>query len=398
MGISVLSPDINESFVEFAVVPDKENPDNRKAPIRFGMAAIKNVGTGAVEEILRARKECDKFEDLSQFLSCVNPRVVNKKALESLIKAGGFDRFGDRSELLHNMEIMLAYANRVQKDASSGQTDLFGNLIEEDSSHLKPQLTLETAVVKYNTREQLLWERELLGLYLSQHPLDMFTAFLEEQCAPLKELKKEHDGKTVTIGGVVTDMREIMTKKGDKMAFVKIEDKSGEIEAILFPRTYQTTMGLWERDKIVLVHGKVNARDRDGKLTDELKILVDDGREITAEQAAAYKATGRKPKVPKGGKRKSSALAMRGPGAKAVDEQMLVAEKVYIRLSDTSNSEILMALKQAIDENRGSTDVVLVLGPDTSKQAIKLPTGMNNAEPALSKLQQLVGAENVKVR
>jgi DNA polymerase-3 subunit alpha len=400
MGIAVLNPDVNESFVEFAVVPDKEDPDNRRAKIRFGMAAIKNVGTNAVEEIIRARSEQGgKFDSLEQFLSHVNTRIANRKTLESLVKAGGFDRYGDRSELLHNMDNMLAYASRIQKEANTGQTDLFGNLVDEDSEHLKPQLTLEAAVVKYNTREQLLWERELLGLYLSQHPLDMFSDYLSEQCMPLKELAKGHDGKPVIVGGVVTDMREILTKKGDKMAFVKLEDKTGEVEVILFPRTYQTTTGVWERDKIVMIRGKVNARDRDGQPTDDVKILVDDGREITAEQAQAYQATGRKKAVPKAAK-KLKPMAMKGPGAKAADEETPAApmEKVYIRLQDAGNNELLMSLKKAIDENRGPNEVILVLGPDASRQAIKLPVGFNSAETSLSKLQQLVGAENVKVR
>lgn len=394
MGISVLSPDVNESFVEFAVVPDKENPDNRRAPIRFGMAAIKNVGTGAVEEILRARKETGRFKDLSQFLTSVNCRIANRKALESLVKAGAFDRFGDRSQLLHNMDAMLSYAQRVQKEANSGQVDLFGEM--DDTADYKAQLSLEPASITYNQREQLLWERELLGLYLSQHPLDMFTSFLEEQTLPLNQLKAEHDGKNVTVGGVITDMREILTKKGDKMAFVKLEDKSGETEAILFPSTYQQTLGVWERDRIVLIRGKVNARDRDGKQTDEIKIMVDDAREITAEQAQAYQPRGRKPKVPKVVKKK--AIAMKGPGAKAADEVTPPPERVYIRLADAGDSSILLALKQTIDEHQGPTDVILVLGPDASRQAIKLPSGMNNAEAGLSKLQQLVGADNVKVR
>jgi DNA polymerase-3 subunit alpha len=396
MGISVLSPDINESFVEFAVVPDKESPDNRKAPVRFGMAAIKNVGTGAVEEILRARTECGKFESLDQFLSCVNPRIANRKALESLVRAGAFDRFADRSQLLHNMDTMLAFAQRVQKDANSGQVDLFGSM--EDVTEYKPQLSLEPAAITYNARDQLLWERELLGLYLSQHPLDMYGALLEEQTMPLNTLKAEHDGKNVIIGGVISDMREILTKKGDKMAFVKIEDKFGETEAILFPSTYQQTIGVWERDRIVLVRGKVNARDRDGRQTDDIKIMVDDAREITPEQAAAYQSTGRKKKVPKAAKKTSRVASMKGPGAKAADEVTPPPERVYIRLTDAGNNEVLMELKKTIDENQGSTDVVLVLGPDAAKQAIKLPNGMTSSEPALSKLQQLVGADNVKVR
>ncbi len=413
MGISVLAPDVNESFVEFAVVPDKTNPDNRLTAIRFGMAAVKNVGTGAVEEILRARKECDKFEDLEQFLSYVNPRTVNRKALESLIKAGAFDRLsgsadhphGDRSKLLHNLDIMLAYANRVQKAHNSGQVDLFGDAI--DTVAFKPQLSLETPVQTHNTREQLLWERELLGLYLSQHPLDMYIDLLAEQTVPLNELKAAHDGKAVTIGGVVVDMREIVTKKGDKMAFVKIEDKFGETEVILFPSTYQQTIGIWERDHIILMHGKVNARDREGKLTDEIKILVDDAREITYDQAQAYKARGRKKAVPKPTKL-SKLPVMKGPGAKAaavkpstIDAAPPSAlpnpERVYIRLADAYDNDTLLLLKAVIDAHQGTTDVVLVLGADNQKQIIKLPVGMNKDQSALEHLQSLVGAENVIV-
>ncbi len=414
MGIAVLPPDVNESFVEFAVVPDPENPDNRKASIRFGMAAIKNVGTGAVEEILRARKACGRFEDLEQFLSQVSPKVCNKKALESLVKAGGLDCFttsSERSKLLHNLEVMLAYANRVQKAATSSQVDLFGEL---DESHaFKPLLTLEAPAVVHNSRDQLLWERELLGLYLSQHPLDMYTDLLEEQTVPLSELKKTHDGKSVTVGGVVVDMREIMTKKGDKMAFVKIEDKFGECEVILFPSTYQQTIGIWERDHIILMHGKVNARDREGRLIDEIKILVDDAREITYDQAQAYKARGRKKAIPKPTKL-NKLPAMKGPGARAATEgsqssgrgaggdedaptQATAPERVYIRIGPAHDNSLLMSLKQTIDEHQGSTEVVLVLGADNNKQVIKLPTGMTKAEPALERLQALVGAENVRI-
>ncbi|HEX8182364.1 MAG TPA: DNA polymerase III subunit alpha [Candidatus Saccharimonadales bacterium] len=407
MGIAVLPPDVNESFVEFAVVPDPENPDNRLAPIRFGMAAIKNVGTGAVEEILRARKVCDKFDDLEEFLGCVNIKTCNKKAMESLVKAGAFDRYGDRSKLMCNLELMLAYANRVQKAQNSSQVDLFGESV--DGIDLKPQLDLEAATTIYNSREQLLWERELLGLYLSQHPLDMYTDILEEQTVPLTELKAAHDGKSVTVGGVVVDMREITTKKGDKMAFVKIEDKFGDIEVILFPSTYQQTIGIWERDHIILMHGKVNARDREGKLTDELKILVDDAREITFEQAQAYKARGRKKAIPKPLKGKQL-VALKGPGAKAAaaaptrtsgeesgPPSPVAPERVYIRLLSANDNATLMSLKQAIDEHRGSTEVVLVLGADNQKQIIKLPVGMAKELPALERLQSLVGRENVKV-
>jgi DNA polymerase-3 subunit alpha len=394
MGIAVLQPDVNESFVEFAVVPDPKNPDNRKAPVRFGMNAIKNVGTGAVEEMLRARKLEGEFTALEDFFAKVNVRVVNRKALESLVKAGAFDRFGERSLLLHNLEVMLAYGNRLQKEANSGQVDLFGAL-GDDEAIPKPQLTLEKAAQIFTSREQLLWERELLGLYLSQHPLAMFEAFLNEQTIPLKELKPSHDGRAVTIGGAIADIREITTKSGSKMAFIKMEDQLGEIELILFPSAYQQTLGLWERDRVVLVRGKASAKDRDGNLGDEVKIMVDDAREITAEQATNYQATGKKVKTP--APKKASAVSVTRAKT-ATSESPDRDPRVYIRLADSSNQQLLLSIKRLLDQATGSTEVVLVLGPAADKQIIKLPVGIKNEGDVLAQLKELVGAENIKLQ
>lgn len=400
MGINVLSPDVNESFHEFAVVPDPDNPDNRKADIRFGMDAIKNVGAGAVEEIIRARTEDGKFETLEDFVEHVNVRIANRKALESLIKAGGFDRFGDRSTLLHNLDTILAYGQRLAKERASGQTDLFGNIIDDAANH-KPTLKLDAPPAKLTPRELLTWERELLGLYLSQQPLEAFSVLLSEQTMPLNSLKPEHDGKVVVVGGAITDAREILTKNGQKMAFVKLEDEFGETELILFPSTYQQTTGLWERDRVVIVRGKVNAKDRDGNLTSEVKILADDAREVTHEQAAAYQPTGRKQrelKVPRG--KKGSVLKAAVSAAKAqkseMAEQAPKPARVYIRLAKSDDHAMLQSLKSAIDDARGETEVVLVLGE--AKQPVRLPTRMSSSPEVLDRLQTLVGAGNVVVQ
>jgi len=385
MGITVLPPDVNESFVEFAVVPGSEQ-------IRFGMAAIKNVGTGVVEEIIRARDE-GNFISLEDFLSRVNSRVVNRKPLESLIKAGAFDRFADRSTLLHNLDLMLAFAARLQKQATSGQTDIFGD--SPDTALPRTQLELQAAPAVISNHEQLLWERELLGLYLSQHPLEMFETILGEQTVPLNTITADHDGKHVSIGGAISDFREITTKNGQRMAFVKLEDRFGEIEIILFPNSYQQTVGLWERDRVVLVRGKVSSRDRDGNSTGEVKITVDDAREITAEQAAAYEATGKKPKTPKARAAKAIAQARVSP-AGAPDKTL--PERVYVRLINTQDQQMLVSLKQTIDRHQGETEVVLVLGEAASKQAIKLPMGIDRASDGLTKLQELVGADNLVIQ
>lgn len=386
MGINVLPPDVNESFVEFSVVPDG---DNRRSDIRFGMAAIKNVGTGAVEEILRAR-ETGAFESLEDFFERVNTRVVNRKALESLMRAGAFDRFGDRSYLLHNLDVMLAYGQRLAKERASGQADLFGGAVVDVA---KPQLKLETAVTPIPVRDQLIWERELLGLYLSQHPLQAYETFLQEQTIALNTLKPVHDGRPVTIGGAVLDMREITTKNGKKMAFVKLADLSGELELILFPGIYQTTIGIWERDRVVLVKGKINAKDRDGKVTEDIKILVDDAREVTHEQASAYQPTGKKRVTPKPVKKVAAAVAMAGRAA-----QQRTDARVYIRMIDSQNQQALLSLKQALDTYMGETEVVLVIGAETQKQIIRLPARVSASDDCLLSLKEIAGPTNVIVQ
>jgi DNA polymerase-3 subunit alpha len=382
MGIAVLPPDVNESFVEFAVVPET-------GAIRFGMNAIKNVGTGAVEEILRAREENGPFASLEDFLTHVTMRIVNRKTLESLIKAGAFDRFGDRSTLLHNLDMIVAYGQRLQKQAASGQTDLFGNLIE-DVTTAKPQLTLADPPAKFSPRELLGWERELLGLYLSQQPLEAFSALLAEQTVPLNTLQAGHDGKAVTIGGSIADSREITTKNGQKMAFVRIADEFGEIELILFPSIYQQTLGLWERDRVVIVRGKVNAKDRDGNLQEEVKVLVDDAREVTHEQAAAYQPTGKKPRTPKA---KTAQLAVRSAGA--VSQK---AARVYIRLQKSDDHDMLLMLKRTIDAQTGDCEVVLVLGADNARQIVRLPSRIRSDQDSLKLIQDIVGEPNVKLQ
>lgn len=381
MGIQVLPPDVNESFLEFAVVPDKKQ-------IRFGLNAIKNVGTAAVEEILRAREIDGQFSSLEDFASKVSVRTVNRKALESLIKAGAFDGLADRVVLLGNLDAFVAYAQRLQKEATSGQTDLFGDV---EGIKVVPKLTLETAVEQHNSREQLLWERELLGLYLSQHPLQAFEDFLREQSVPINEITPGHDGKAVTVAGAISDVREITTKKGQKMAFVRIADMNGETELILFPNAYQQTTGIWERDQVVLVQGKVNAKDRDGNPSDEVKVMVDDAREVTVEQAQAYQAKGKTKKAPKPSKPKVA------PKPRDIEQASMPGmERVYIRLKDSNDQELLLSLKETIDAHHGETEVVLVLGDN--KQAVKLPSRVNRDDKVLEKLHALVGADNVKVQ
>lgn len=377
MGIQVFPPDVNESFVEFAVVPGKQ------PQVRFGMAAIKNVGTGAVEAILEARKD-GEFTSLENFVSRVNVSVVNRKALESLARAGAFDRFEDRSTILHNMDTVVAYGQRLHKQRQLGQTDLFGGMAMDDAA--KPDLALTVPPAPFTPRELLTWERELLGIFLTQQPLEAFAALLAEQTVPLNTLTPEHDGKPVTVGGSIAEFREITTKNGQKMAFVKIEDQFHETELILFPSVYQQTIGLWERDRIIIARGKINAKDREGNATTDVKVMVDDAREVTHEQATAYQPTGKKPRTPKAGKPKTKPKST---------VQSTDPSRVFVRLMSSSDQDKLRAIKSVIDTHKGDAQLVLVVGSDDTKQVIRLPGGIDQAA-ALTNLQEIVGAENVK--
>lgn len=376
MGIEVLPPDVNESFVEFAVVPGKKQ-------VRFGMNAIKNVGTGAVEEILTARKKDGSFVSIEDFFGKVNSRLVNRKTVESLIKAGAFDRFEDRALLLNNIDLLLAYSSKLQKQLDSGQVDLFGQEGDGPTQHMNLKLEPGEEIPQ---RDQLQWERDLLGIYLSQNPLQSYKTILEEKALPLSYVSPDYDNRTIQTGGIVIEMKEIMTKNGQKMAFVKISDEKNEKEAILFPSVYQQTVGLWERDRVVLLKGKVSCRDKNGETNGEAKLIVDEAREVTLEQAQAYQETGKTPKQPKTQNLK--------PDDKNTNEQ----QRVYIRVPDSKNHKLLTELKQVVDNHIGSTEIVLVVGPDETRQAIKLPVRIDPKKQVLDSLSELAGGANVKIQ
>lgn len=388
MGITVLPPSVNESFHEFAVVPHaKDEP----AQIRFGMDAVKNVGHGAVAEILRARTEDGKFKDIGNFITRVSSRLVNRKVWESLVKAGAFDEFAERGALLESLDPILAVGAKLTKEMKTGQTDLFGS----DDSVAAPALNLQINVSsgQYTDHDFLLWERELLGLYLSKHPLEAFQAILEERSVPLVEITAANDGKVATVGGTISEIRMIMTKNGQPMAFVKLEDFAGdEREIVVFPNAYKDYEGAWIRDKIVLVTGKVNGIDRDGTLMPEAKILADTVEMLTVDEANSYEATGKKTVLKNGGRgRKSVPNSTNKQAAPAAIPQ---ASRLYVRVPDEGANEELQKIKRVLDGYRGDYEAVLVMGG--SKQIIKLPLMVGNSAEMLAELSSIIGKEHVK--
>ena len=407
MGIKVLSPDVNESFVEFAVVPDKKE-------IRFGMSAVKGVGVGVVEEILRAREE-GKFASVEDFAKRVSTQKVNKKAWESLIKTGAFDSMIDRSDLLFNLETIQAFASKLQKEALSGQTDLFGGLA--DVASIQPTVSINPAPVKHTDKERLTWERELLGLYISAHPLDNYDAYFQEQTVPVVEMTQDLDNKKLTIGGLVSAVRTIVTKSGSKMAFVKLEDKTGETELIVFPNLFEQVGAKLVQDAVIRASGKVSARDRDGNLTSDVKMIVDEVQVVEDDELRTYESNGQKMAKPKGGPVKAVrtpraprpgfnngggntaagpgvSSAPRAPSSPPVVETL---KKVFVHIKDTDNQDALVQLKQISSLFPGLCDMVLVLGPD-KQSAIKMPFRVDGSDELVGRLVKVLGEDAVVLK
>ena len=413
MGISVLSPDVNESFVEFAVVPNENK-------IRFGMSAVKGVGVGAVEEVLRARED-GPFTSVEDFARRVSTSKFNRKAWESLIKSGAFDDMGDRSDLLFNLDSITSFASKLQKEAASGQTNLFGMLGGDDAASVQSTLHLQKAPVKHDDKERLMWERELLGLYISAHPLDRYETYLSEQTQPLTQLVPEYDSRMMTVGGIISTVRTIVTKSGSKMAFVGIEDKFGEGEIIVFPNLYEKVGAKLVQDAVIRVSGKNSARDRDGNLGNESKLIADDIIAITDNDINGYESTGRKMEAPKisSAVKKERREAYRnqknGASPKSVVKNdaakpqpkthsapvnvapEIPASKLFVYIKDPNDHSRLVKMKSVCGENAGTTDVVLVLG-EKEKSAMRLPFKVDANDNLLSQLKNTLGEECVVLK
>ena len=413
MGISVLSPDVNESFVEFAVVPNENK-------IRFGMSAVKGVGVGAVEEVLRARED-GPFTSVEDFARRVSTSKFNRKAWESLIKSGAFDDMGNRSDLLFNLDSITSFASKLQKEAASGQTNLFGMLGGDDAASVQSTLHLQKAPVKHDDKERLMWERELLGLYISAHPLDRYETYLSEQTQPLTQLVPEYDSRMMTVGGIISTVRTIVTKSGSKMAFVGIEDKFGEGEIIVFPNLYEKVGAKLVQDAVIRVSGKNSARDRDGNLGNESKLIADDIIAITDNDINGYESTGRKmdaPKISSAVKKErreayrnqkngaSPKSAVKNDAAKPQPKTHsapvnvapeIPASKLFVYIKDPNDHSRLVKMKSVCSENAGTTDVVLVLG-EKEKSAMRLPFKVDANDNLLSQLKNTLGEECVVLK
>jgi len=247
MGIEVLGPDINESYRNFSVVPDKRQ-------IRFGLLAIKNVGTNTVEAILEERKKAGPFQSLADFLLRINPKDLNKKSFESLIKAGVFERFEERSTLLMNLENLLEWQRENWAKRTLRQMGLFETI--------QPKLNLKAAP-PVDKKQKAIWEKEFLGLYINSHPVSEFKQILEKKAIPISRIYEKLDlkGKMIRVGGVISAIKKVITRNGKPMFFTKLEDEKSSIEVVVFPALLAKKGEIFQENKVVLVVGRVDEKD-----------------------------------------------------------------------------------------------------------------------------------------
>jgi DNA polymerase-3 subunit alpha len=257
MGIEVLPPDVNESECDFAVVEGK---------IRFGLNAVKGIGDAAARAIIRAREEGGAFESIWDFTERVDPGVVNKRSLEALVKCGALDSTGaSRQGMLNVLDQALAWGQKQQADRLAGQGSIFD--LGDDPADTRPKHHPVVPTGEFDRPELLRLEKEVLGLYVSEHPLSGVRDQLRRKTdCTLAELERRRDGEVVTVGGIVSGLRQLTTKKGEPMVFLRLDDVTGGAECVVFNSVYAAARELCVPDRILVVKGRIDHKEGESKL------------------------------------------------------------------------------------------------------------------------------------
>jgi DNA polymerase-3 subunit alpha len=376
MGIEVLAPHINESFEEFAVITGED----KKERIRFGLNAIKNVGRTVAREIVEERKKGGKFVSLADLVERVTTKDLNKKSLESLAKVGALEGLAERNQVLESMDTILNFAKSLQKMNDANQSSLFGNME-------LPKTEINLKSVTPAAKKQLLqWEKELLGLYVTDHPAAEYQEYLEKMATPIGALEHSLVGQKIKVGGVITKAQNVFLKNQNKsMFFVTIEDMKGKIELLVFPKILEKYEGIWKEDNVVIAEGRLS--DKDGNF----KLAVDTVSIVTPQQMENFKrieATRTK------NIRSGRPEPVEGPRDNISSEKKPETKKIFISLPASSNQETIKKLSGFFDQcELGSAKVYL----EINGSRMETPYCVKDFAGFKEKLQELIPEGRINI-
>jgi DNA polymerase-3 subunit alpha len=340
LDIKVLPPNINHSQVNFSIEKDGAAP-----AIRFGLSAIKNVGPGAVEPMVAERDKNGEFRSIEDLCRRCDLRGINRRVIESLIKAGAFDPLGSRAELLSNVNRIIALAQREQRLRESGQSTMF-DLWGEKTQVPMPSLDLSTAD-DVPMRERLAWEKELTGVYLSEHPFSAVAGELSAETTLVGQIDAELNGQMVDIVGMVGSVRLLFTREGKQFASVILEDLSGQVEIMVWPKVYAETGELWQEGDIVEVSGKVRMRE--------------ERLQLSCEKAQLYRPVEEKAEA--GAEVETEAEAGVGEGeiAQPPAEVEPAVEETKTKEIPMENRRLVISLNQTSDAERDKANLYTII-------------------------------------
>lgn len=389
LGIKVLPPDINESFVEFGVVNSKFNPEQAPSAsevrvervIRFGLGAVKNVGEKAASLIVEERSKNGKFAGLEDFLTRIGGQVINKKVVESLAKSGGFNGFEEPNAIIAGIEDIIKYSQGAQKQKMAAQADLFSGSIKIDVGKLKlPEVSPATKKIR------LAWEKEFLGIYISEHPLKEYAQKMDPTISPISDLNADMNSQNVRIAGIITNAKKITTKSNQQMAFVQLEDLTGSCEIVVFPSVLEKYTELLGSNLPLVVDGKISLKDGSVKLI--VNALYQLGDELP--EPAINSSSGNRSSNGNGSWNENG----NGNGSSA--KKIMTKEKlVCITLPKNAQTDILTQIKNCITQFPGTVPVKLIIPQNGSYHELVIRTKITPDSDCLNQLRALVGDKNV---
>ncbi len=373
MEITVLPPDINESFQEFAVIYTEDDAEKKSPRIRFGLNAIKNVGRPIAKEIVAERKRNGKYKDLTDLCSRVGSRDLNKKSVEALAMVGAFDSFAKRDDILASSENILIFIKELRTHSKSNQDSLFGaSLLSRAEIKIKKG-------IDSGKRQHLAWEKQLMGLYISDHPSNEYRDFLDYMCTPLHELNKENANKMITIGGIVIAVKIILTKSGKNMAFLTLEDGKSTTECLIFPKMLEAHKDLLTEGRAIVLKGNLSDKD------DELKFIANEIEEIAAEKNDYAKDIMSTRK--KYGDTKEKRAQMKKEKSATINKT-----KLFITLPDDSAHDVITHIKSILDHcDKGGVTIFLV----HNGQKMKTSYVIDYTEKCASQLHEFIDSSAI---